>query len=593
MLLKIALFLFFLTSSCLSQSVFENADAINNYVRKLYRINPDGSYRLFLEMQIEIKTYKGKKEWADFKYPYNSQYQEVFIRKARTILPSGRVKEVTEKEIHDILDPSTSESSLYSKARLKVINFPSVEIGSKLEIRIELLSKIGFWAKENFRLLNPTREKKVILDVPSHMKLTVSIKDPKVKFEKKKKGERVIYIWEGRDLPKLYDEPNSPEIENQPFCLLVSSFGSWKDVANFFKNFFKLQRKIRPPSWAKKDPDLCYMLLLKHINLYPLDLFKSSLIPQDPYLTLKKGYGSSIDLAFLFYSILKSQGKDVDLFLANKRGLFILKESYFPELFDQILVYTDGKFYSFSERYLSPGFTGSEGTLGLSIKEGRLIKIPEGENKKRREISMSISSEGAYGKVKDEFWGIYASQIRRSFRYLKGEELKIRISKYIHSMDPLAKVKDFKIEDLKKKVEISFSFLTSNPFMRSEDLLLFPIPEPDIISHLSRLLTKRRYPLFIPRTKTEIFKLKLILPEGIKPVFIPSSFGKEGPLCWDIRYRLRKNCLVFLRRLTLKRSMIPVEDVKEVLEKTEMLCSIKNRVLIFEYETGSSNKGKR
>ena len=78
--------LFFILSSISSArplpDYFKKADAVNEYVYKTYQVHADGSYSMTLRMQVSIKTYKGKKDWADFRYPYNAEYERVVIDRA-------------------------------------------------------------------------------------------------------------------------------------------------------------------------------------------------------------------------------------------------------------------------------------------------------------------------------------------------------------------------------------------------------------------------------------------------------------------------------------------------------------------------------
>jgi len=61
-----------------------DADAVNLKIEKHYTLNQDGAYKLHLYVKRRILTYKGKKEYADFKYTYNRSRQQVKLLKAQT-----------------------------------------------------------------------------------------------------------------------------------------------------------------------------------------------------------------------------------------------------------------------------------------------------------------------------------------------------------------------------------------------------------------------------------------------------------------------------------------------------------------------------
>ncbi len=591
------LFFFFLTQILFASSLpdyFKKADAINDYVYKTYYVRPDGSYKMILSMQISIKTYKGKKDWADFRYPYNSEYEKVFVEKAETILPSGRIVKVSKKEIQDILNPSTSQSSIYSRARLKVINFPSVDIGTKIRLKIKVKSKIGFWTKESFRLINPTVIKQVKVVIPSNIRISFRLSDPGVKLYKKREKGKIIYIWEGWKLPPLYEDPLSPLIENQPFCLIISSFSA-KDVSSFFyKRLISTVKEdhIKVPAWAKaNDPDALYKEMLHHISIYPVDLFDTYLRPQKPKITLKKSYGRPIDLAILFKELLKKKKIDAHLVLVNTEGLFIrpLKDIIFPALFDQVFVYTNKRFYSFEDKDMPPSITSISGSIGLDIESERFVQIKDSVNSSfSKELSIRIYPQGnGIGSFKEKFFGASTIPIRKMLRNKKGRELEIKIYEILHQVDPtanlLGKFYYNGIEDLLDKAWIKFRFSLAPALMRSDRFCLFPIPLSELLKPFLECTLDRHYGISISRNQKERFLLKIYLPEDIKPLIIPSSTeGKTGLLSWRINTSYKKGEMIFLREIVLHRGIIPKKEAIQMIKRIRELNRISERMMLFK-----------
>ena len=589
-------FLFLLTKILFASSLpdcFKKADAINDYVYKTYYVKPDGSYKMILRMQISIKTYKGKKDWADFKYPYNSEYEKVIVEKAETILPSGKIVKVSKKEIQDILNPSTSKSSIYSKARLKVINFPSVDVGAKIRLKIKLKSKIGFWAKESFRLINPTVVKQVKVIIPSDMKIFFRLNDPIVKLYKKKEKGKLIYIWEGWKLSPLYEDPFSPPIENQPFCLIISSF-SQKDVSSFFYKRLLSPIKedhIKIPAWAKaNNPDTLYKEMLTHISIYPINLFDTYLKPQRPKITLKKAYGRPLDLAILFRKILKEKGIDAHLVLVNTEGIFIkpLRDTIFPSLFNQVFVYAKKRFYSFEDKDIPPSITSISGSIGLDIESYRFIQVKNPViSSFSKELSIRIYPQGdGIGNLKEEFFGASTIPIRKMLRNKKGRELEIRIYEILHRIDPEANIlgnfHSDGIEDLSDKALINFRFSLDPVFMRSDQLYLFPIPSSELLAPYLRCTLDRHYGISVFMDQKERILLRIYLPKDIKPLIFPSSIeGKTGLLSWKIKTSYKKGEITFLREIILHRGIISKKEAIKMIKKVRELNRISEKMMIF------------
>lgn len=600
---------------------FQEADAINNYIHKRYQVAPDGSYELEVELQAEIRTYKGKKERADFRFPYNSAFQSVQVKRARTILPSGKVLKVGKKEIQDILDPSTARSSLYSRSRLKVVNFPGVEIGSKIELTLTVNSTLGFWTKESFRLSDPTLVKTVEIQVPfggvhngqagpkskgpgieghssqspvqALSSLVHSLHDPLVHFKRTLRADSIIYSWSGEFLPKEYSEPGSPRLENQPFCLLVSSFRSWSAVAEFYQaRFHKAIEKtgLNLPQWARgASPDQLYEQLLERLAVYPIALFKTDLVPQDPDLTLAKGYGSSLDLAVLFYALLQRQGRGADLLLANNQGVFVrpLTKSFFPALFNQVLVMTSGQIYFFADKNLPPGVTYSQGGQGLSLAAGKLQDLPvRMVNQSRTSLALSLTRQALQGKCEQIFCGQSTLQIRKNMRHVLGRELEIQVSDLVHQLDPVARLRGrfhaLGLERLEEPVILNFAFDLQSPFLTSGEDLFFPLPGSKLLAGLSTYVRQRHYGLVFPKTRKESLKMTIVLSEDLNKVSGPQdSQGRLGPLSWRIISRCQAGKLIFIRELTLKRSLVSVNQSTDLLAKIVELNSPRQRLLVF------------
>ena len=579
-----------------------HADAVNNYITKEYVLSPDGSYTLNLSMQTKIKTYKGKKDRADFRYPYNSAFETVTVNSASTVKPSGSILKAGTKEIHDIIDPSTSSSSFYSKSRLRVINFPAVEKGSKIELNLTVKNKLGFWPVESFRLSDPTLKKKVIVKIPLKADgrpaemLTAKLNDKKIKFEKKITKNFIVYSWTGKNLVAADTEPMSPGLINRDDCLIMSFCNSWKNVARFLKlkfklNSFKSFSKGLIPLWAKeKTDDDIYRAMMKHISVYPVSLFKTNLSFQSASITLKKGYGRSFDLALLFKWLLKSRGISSDLVLADTKGDFImpLEKTFSPALFDQVIVRSKGRFYNFSDRDIPPGTSLAEGSMGLDLDLEKLNFINSiNSDSKNTAMVMNISEQGTLsGRCTKTFTGVFTIGARKELRYVKGRELEIKISEMIHAIDPAAKLRQWLqpsgLSESVHKVRLNFDFSLDTPFAQSSDRLFFPLPLPEILTPLNRFLPDRHSPIALPLEKTETLSFSMNFPSNLKPVFLPvDTMGKAGPLSWEIKTEFKKTRINYYRKISLARTMVPISLVPNFLTRVKELCSRNNRVIIF------------
>jgi len=543
------------------------ADAIHEVIEKSYKVNKNGSYTLTVHVRTKVLTYKGKKEHADFKYPYNSAYQSVKVLDAHTLTLEGKVIPVEPKEMHDINDPEDARATIYSYERLKVVNFPSVEPGSTVEIKFELHSKRGFWAMECFRLSDPVKQKIVTVTLPDTSILR--IKPPYIRLEntKRQEGENVVYRWEARNVPKRIYEPMLPPIENRKTCLFLSTFKSWKEVAGFFGKILK-----EPPLYEDvkgfkgETPDHLYVNFMKHFTIYPIDFFHTALTLQAPETTLKKGYGSPMDLALLFYGILKKKGFVPRFLVMNSGGVMLgeFKEMPLPFLFDDAIVRCKGSDYAFYAKDLPPGFTGLEGRqLVLDLTTGRLApSIQRYENRSIAHLSLAPTSsfdlEGVFSMRSE---GMQAVSVRNWLKYKTREEWRIAASQILHGIDPIArpegKITKQGLNTLTIPVVLAGKFLIPRPFPNNGNLSFVTIKKPDLPGGLETCLETRKGPLMVGRDFTGIFEQKIALPKGLHVLHHPPSrSGSLKVMDFELGVHIRKNELIFGRRVHLKRGIL-------------------------------------
>ncbi len=544
----------------------KTADAVYQVIEKTYRVNRDGSYTLTLHVKTKILTYKGKKDHADFKYPYNSAYQSVKILKAQTMDGRGKVMPVDAKEIHDINDPQDARASIYSREHVKVVNFPSVEPGTTVEMTLRLKSKRGFWATENFRLGDPILLKVVTVSLPGEMALRVRRPALKVQEKKVRKGSREIYRWTAKDIPRQVEEPMLPPRENRGTCLFLSTFSSWTQVAGYFKAILPdVTLKQGGKGFPGKSPDELYIHFMKHFAIYPLRFFHTSLAFQSPETTLRKGYGSQADLAILFYGLLKARGFSPGYLMMNSDGgmLRAFEDMPLPTLFDDVIVRCQGRDYAFYAKDLPPGFSGVEGQRVLDLRTGRLVSARR-RYVNRSETRLSLIPTPAFtvaGVFMSRSEGEPAVSIRGLLKYETKDEWRITASQILHGMDPLAqpegKITRKGLEILTAPVILKGRFTIPRPFPENGAWIFLTLKKPDLPGSLETLLETRTGPVMVAADYEESLKETVTLPAGVRVLRSPgSSEGTLRLMNWRFRVKVRKHHLMILREIRLKRGIL-------------------------------------
>ncbi|NPA94576.1 MAG: DUF3857 domain-containing protein [Thermodesulfobacteria bacterium] len=576
-------------------------DATILLVEKNYQVDPDGNYTLTLHLKTKIHTYRGRKNWADFKISYNSQFEQVRIIEAKTIGRDGSTEKVTPKEIHDITDPSTQSASLFSSARLKVVNFPSVEEGCTVELLMEKKSRLGFWTLETFSGDNPILLKKVEVTMPSTMNLSVHLMTNEIESQKREKGNTKTITWTGKNRPKIISEPFMPPIQNRPDTLILSSLGTWQDVSKLFSStLFRatptdtqallaaLPQNIRQID----DPDELYIKLSKAIEIYPIGFFKSNLDIRPPITTLKSGYGSQMDAIVLFKNILKAKGMDSSVVAANSGGIFLkkLKDSHCPSLFNTFLLKCKDKFYSFDMKEAPPGITGMDGQMALDLESGRFITIRDTSPKETvQEYVVKMSSPASF--VVDyvgEFKGTSGIFLKNSFKDLTPEEFKVRQSIFYHSLHPLAHpLEKLKVQGLSRqstKVRTVARYNVQGFQVKNSNTFFFPLKIPGLLESLFALLPERKNDLFIKNPSIQKVSFSLTLPEGLELKGLPpANKGAVGPISWMSTCRSKSEdskSVLCTNTVTVQRGLIDKgQEYSRLRKAVQRLMDIRTRTI--------------
>jgi len=542
------------------------ASAVYHLIEKTYTVKPDGSYTLISHVVIKILNYKGKKDHADFRYPFNNAFQSVDVLEARTLTADGRTIPATKKEIHLINAPEDAQATLYSRQRIKVVNFPSVEPGSTVEIKLKIQSKKGFWAMECFRLYDPIERKIVKVTLPLGTKLNVKLPRIKLGISKKQEAKTITYQWEARNVPRQVHELNLPPIENRESCLFLSSLSSWKDAARFFTSCLPAPEFPGNGDFLKgKTPDELYVALMKQFITYPIDFFHTALSFQSPAETLKKKYGSSMDLAILFYNLLRKRGFSPSYLMANTERVLLtpFKAIPFPPLFDEVMVRCNGKDYAFYVKDLPPGYTGMQGKLVLNMTEGTLTPAKT-LYPNRSSSSLVLTPTGSFdleGKFTIKTEGKQAVGMRSWLRYMTRDEWHIAALQILHGIDPLARslgeIARKGLNILKDPVILEGKFKIPAQFPEDGGFMYIHLSKPDLPVQLETLSERRRGPFMIDQALTKEVRKRVILPEGMRVRYLPEgTSGTSKVMDWNLEVKAVKGNLIFHRVIHLKRGIL-------------------------------------
>ena len=329
--------------------------------------------------------------------------------------------------------------------------------------------------------------------------------------------------------------------------------------------FFKPLSKRAGNVLKETTPDALYVAFMKRFINYPIDLFHTNLTFQSPAVTAKKSYGSSMDLAILFYSLLKQKGETPTLLLVNTDRIFIreFQDMPTPALFNDVVVRCGNSDYAFNMRELPPGYTGLAGMAALDIQSGSLTGIHSHyPNKDTLRLNLratpAFSLKGTFKMISE---GTKAVSTRAWLRHKSDQEWRIAASQILHGIDPLAQplktIAKSGINNLTAPVTLQGAFRIPRLFPVSGAFSFTAIPSPNFPDGLKTCLETRQGPLMISRKSTDILEEKIIFSEGIRVLHHPASTsGKSKILEWKTIFSVYKNSISFRRVLRLNRGIL-------------------------------------
>ena len=363
----------------------------------------DGALESNIHYLIKILNERGKEGFAESLVEYDSTFEKVELIFARTIKPDGSIVYVGSKHIRDV--SKYMNFPLYSNARVFIISFPEVAIGSVLEYKVrikrsQLVNKKDFFLSYPLKGYEPVIASEFRLIFPKD-------KDVRIKFInmeyndfgfatnplRQEEGKKLCYLWKIDNVPQIIPEPSmSPEPEINP-TILISTFADWRSVYEWWQGLVedkikpdihiknKVRQLIRKARSDEERAKAIYNFCAKDIRYVAVEYGQAGYEPHAAADIFKNKYGDCKDQSVLFSNHVKEAGLSAFPALISTKGYYDMQR--FPvRIFNHCIValYLKGRVI-----FLDPTVeTCSFGDILLMIKAGRLWFF------KRKDILLKI-----------------------------------------------------------------------------------------------------------------------------------------------------------------------------------------------------------
>jgi hypothetical protein len=513
---------------------------------------------LKINFSKRILTYAGKVQDSEVKVAYNPACQMARLTGGVVTSKSGQRQEISAGEIN-VMDAGWNASAKrYTGEKILVANLPGVEIGSVIEVGIEITTTNGPFISgfESFQLPDDLEHKSFTLTAPAGLEIQQRVSGPAglIKEEHTEEGGKQTFGWQAEHVKALPQEPQLPP--EWVYDSGVSYFAG--DMSSYLKelNDTMLNRSEQRSNAAAKAAQLAGQargklealtalrdFVVKSIRLAGpsfTELPLSELSAADT--TLADGYGHVADRAILLHAMLSAAGFQPDFVLASDlppiAGITNVALTFpLPHSFDYPLVRVsvEGTTYYLNDtdQYAKLGSTYFDGRMGLvlSTQASEIIRAaPDCENKVQTDYSLAPDNTGRTRvSVTRRFYGADYNEKNRYFSELPPEERRRYFQETVSGLAQGARA----VGDLTTRFDTypgleQFTADVDNYSVLDGNYFYFDLPfNPSLFPAGA---DRRALPLFISRPSDYAVRTEIDLPPGFRHVVMaPGSETLDAP----------------------------------------------------------------
>lgn len=560
-----------LTAAARSTAPYPDADMLLVEDQTRIRYETDGTYRYITDMAFKILTEKGRQEKSNVEIGYSASYGTVRFVRAEVAKPDGRIIPVDlAAQSREAINQGQMDANIYDPNQKTVkLTVPGLGIGDVLRYTIasEQTKTVvpGTWSdlftlEETFPISYAAYE----IDAPAALPLArIELKAEipgTVISRTEKSGDRIRYIWEVRDVPRMFEEPKMPESYTVVQRLLVSTIPDWETLSKWYWELSKPRLDNVNPAMKEKVRELTAGLTNRQEQIEAIFRFVSQDVrymgltieneapgyePHNVSLTFNNRYGVCRDKAALLVSMLRLAGFDarpVLIYVGPKKDPEV-PQPWFNHAITAIRS-EDGSWQLMdatneNTRDLLPAYLSDRSYL-VATPEGATLQtspiVPPEKNLLTIEVDAKLNEDRLVtADAVFSFSGINDTVYRGRLAALKPEERKPYFEELLKQALGAARltrleIRPDNVRDTSVPLSVSFGFEVENALAAGTGSALLQVPT--LINHFGLFgrvlgdgtgLEKRRYPLNTGFTCGIAETVRLDLSRsGLRPAALPS-----------------------------------------------------------------------
>ncbi|MBC8207424.1 MAG: DUF3857 domain-containing protein [Kiritimatiellales bacterium] len=314
---------------------FPDADAVVVDDITLIDYNPDGAYHYISDMAYKILTEKGRQQYSTISIGYDAAYGTQEFTQAAVIKPDGTSTTIDlAVQVRETINSGQMDANIYNPNQKSIrLSVPDLEIGDVLHytFRGERTKAIvpNTWSDLFlFEDTHPVLHSYCQVDAPADLPLIrMELKDPvdeTVTYRKQKRSDGgTSHIWEARNVPQIFAEPEMPARHTVVQRILLSTIPDWEGLSKWYWKLSKPRLDAVNDAMRAKVRELTADLTDSQQKIEAIFRFVSQDIrymgltiedeapgyePHDVSLTFDNRYGVCRDKAALLASMLRLAG---------------------------------------------------------------------------------------------------------------------------------------------------------------------------------------------------------------------------------------------------------------------------------------------
>ncbi len=314
---------------------YPDADTVLVEDITLAEYKPNGADQTISDVVFKILTEKGRQEQSTVTLGYNAAYGTTQFTLAEIIKPDGRVVSINlEAQSRETVNSGQMNANIYDPNHKTIrLSVPDLEIGDLLHytVRGERSKAVvpNTWSdlflfEDTVPILHSVYQ----IDAPASLPLTrIELKDPvgdTVTYRKEKLANGgTRHTWEGRNTPRMFEEPKMPSRHTVVQRVLVSTIPDWKGLSKWYWELSKprldtindaMKAKVKQLTFGLTDPqeqiETIFRFVSQDIRYMGITIENEApgYEPHDVSLTFDNRYGVCRDKAALLVSMLRVAG---------------------------------------------------------------------------------------------------------------------------------------------------------------------------------------------------------------------------------------------------------------------------------------------